>query len=106
MNKVPSKFDKVYQFYISIKDVHPKIWRRILVADTTSLDDFHYIIQIVMSWSDTYLHCFNIRGKEFGINHDGGMEFADDPEEIRLGDFDFYVNERFGYEYNFNDNWG
>lgn len=75
------------------------------MSESTSLVDFHYILQIIMSWSDTHLHCFNIRGKEFGIYRDGGLDFDDDPREILLADFNFYAGERFIYEYNFNDGW-
>ncbi len=28
-------------------------------------------------WSNTYLHCFNIRRKEYGIEYEGGMDFED-----------------------------
>ena len=105
LSGIDSKLGKIYQFRICIKNVHPTVWRRVLVNEFTSLADFHYIIQILMSWSDTHLHCFNIRNKEFGIYHDGGMQFEDDPRKIYLGDFNFYVNERFIYEYNFNDDW-
>jgi hypothetical protein len=105
LSKIDSKLGKIHQFRISVKNLYPPIWRRLLVNEFTTLADFHYILQIIMSWSDTHLHCFNIRGKEFGTYHDGGLAFDDDPKKILLADFNFYVSERFTYEYNFSDDW-
>lgn len=105
MSKVDSKLSKIYQFKISINKVYPTVWRRILLNENSTLADLHYYIQISMFWSDIHLHCFNIRNKEFGIYHDGGMLFDDDPKSLKLKEFCFYVNERFTYEYNFNDDW-
>ena len=35
---------EIYQLRIVLKDVSPLIWRRILVKDTTSIADLHYIL--------------------------------------------------------------
>ena len=45
----------IYQFRLSIKDISPAIWRRVLVRSDSTLADLHYIIQILMSWSNFYL---------------------------------------------------
>jgi hypothetical protein len=42
--------------------------------------------------------CF-IHGKDYGIAHEGGIFFSDDPKQIRLADFEFRLRERFLYEY-------
>jgi len=58
-----------------------------------------------MGWTNSHLHRFLIHGKEYGIAYDGGMGFADDPQQIRVADFRFRLRERFLYEYDFGDNW-
>ena len=83
---------KNYQIKLWLRGLHPVIWRRILVNGNTTIADLHYIIQISMYWSDTYLNCFNIRGKNYGIYHSGGLTFEDDPNEICLNDFNFINN--------------
>lgn len=95
----------IYQLYLWIKDVTPLIWRRFLINSETTLADLHHMIQISMGWSDTYLHQFIIHGKSYGIYHEGGLYFADDPTTIYLRDFQFRLKERFIYKYNFYDDW-
>ena len=48
--KVKKKFNKVYQFKISLKEIKPPIWRRIQVPDTYSFWDLHVAIQDSMGW--------------------------------------------------------
>ena len=59
----------------------------------------------MFSWTDSHLHRFVIRAKEYGVAYEGGVSFADDPEKARLSDFRFRPLERFGYLYDFGDNW-
>jgi Plasmid pRiA4b ORF-3-like protein len=39
---------EVYQLKITLRDVRPPIWRRVLVTDATNLNQLHWIIQIAM----------------------------------------------------------
>ncbi len=81
------------------------IWRRLLVRSDSTIADLHYTLQIVMGWSDAHLNLFHIHGKDFGVYHDGGMYFADNPEQVLLSAFGFRTRERFLYEYDFGDAW-
>lgn len=96
---------EIYQLRIYLKEISPMIWRRILVPDCISIADLHAIIQIAMGWENSYLHRFDIWGKEYGIAYEGGISFQDDPRNISLKDFSFRINEKFVYEYNFFDHW-
>ncbi len=71
----------------------------------SSIADFHRTLQIVMGWTDFHLHQFIIRGREYGMPRHFGPLFQDDPWKVKLGDFRFRRFERFGYEYDFRDNW-
>lgn len=42
---------EVYQLKITLRDVRPPIWRRVLVTDATNLNQLHWIIQIAMGWT-------------------------------------------------------
>ena len=101
----PNTLPDIYQLLIVLRDVSPIIWRRILVTDDTSIADLHAILQIILEWSDDHLNQFIIRGKSYGVYHNGGLSFADDPKRVYLKDFQFRPNETFRYEYNFNDGW-
>ncbi|OTE95386.1 hypothetical protein BCS42_15815 [Crenothrix sp. D3] len=95
----------VYQLKVWLIGISPMIWRRLLVRSDSTITDLHYTLQIAMGWSDTHLNLFHIHGKDFGVYHDGGMYFADNPEQVLLSTFAFRTRERFLYEYDFGDAW-
>jgi hypothetical protein len=95
----------IYQLHIFILGISPMIWRRIKIRSDSTIADLHYIIQIVMGWTDSHLHRFIIHGKHYGIAQIGGMWFSDDPKVVKLSDFGWRSRERFLYEYDFGDNW-
>lgn len=97
--------DAAYQFRVWLRGISPMIWRRFLVRSDSTIADLHYILQLVMGWTDTHLHTFVIHGKDYGVYHSGGMAFADDPTTVHLRDFQFRLHERFLYTYDFGDNW-
>jgi hypothetical protein len=82
-----------------------KVWRRLLVPSDSTIADLHYTIQIAMGWSDVHLNRFHIHGQDFGVYHDGGICFSDNPEKVPLSAFGFRTRERFLYEYDFGDEW-
>ena len=104
MAPIPSTL-MIYQLKVVLRDVTPMVWRRLLVASTTTIADLHAIIQIAMGWEDHHLHQFHIYGKTYGVYRDGGMSFADDPHQVTLADFRLRAGERFLYEYDMGDFW-
>jgi hypothetical protein len=95
----------VYQFKVVLRGISPMMWRRLLLRSDHTVADLHYAIQIAMGWSDSHLHQFHIHGKDFGVEHEGGVGFSDDPAKVHLADFGFRLRERFLYEYDFYDDW-
>ncbi len=61
-----------YSVKIALRGVSPMIWRRLRIPGSTSLAEFHQIIQIVFGWNDDHLHLFHIYGKDYGISYLGG----------------------------------
>ena len=78
----PTKSLCVYQFKITLKNIRPLIWRRLLVRSDTSLAEFHDIVQIVMGWKDCHLHQFSIEGQIYGqySDSDFGLPMLDESE--------------------------
>jgi hypothetical protein len=106
--------NKIFQFKISLKEIDPLIWRRILVPATFSFWDLHVAIQDSMGWVDYHLHVFRIRRKhshsdiEIGIPNED--MFDDEQEilpgwEIPISDYFDDVGVTFIYEYDFGDGW-
>ena len=85
----------VYQFKVALRGISPMIWRRLLLRSDHSVADLHYAIQIAMGWSDARSNGFHIHGKDYGVAHEGGLTFSDDPEGVRLAQFRFRLHERF-----------
>jgi hypothetical protein len=95
----------VYQFHIALRNISPKIWRRLELSSGHSLADLQRVIQISFGWSDEYQHRFCIRHHHMGASRPGGLLFFGNPEEMTLAQFAFRKDERFTYEYNFFDGW-
>ncbi len=96
----------VYQIRISIDNIQPPIWRRILVKDNITLDEFHEIIQITMGWEDYHLYNFRINNQHYSIPTDNFFEISDyNSEEILLRSVVKKEKQKFRYTYDFGDNW-
>ena len=101
----------------------PPIWRKVLVNETLSFDDFHIVIQILFGWENAHMYRFSPKGwqsrPEISYNYDDdfGLETplspADtfpygeryDAEEIKLSDYFAAPKEKITYIYDFGDNW-
>lgn len=90
-----------YFIKIALRDVSPMIWRRLWIPGKTSLAELHGIIQLSFGWDNEHLHQFHIYGKDYGISYSGGLAFSDNAYKVYLDDFNFDVNDKFTYEYNF-----
>lgn len=101
----PLRSVQLCQLKAVLRNCSPKIWRRILVTDDTTIGQLHTIIQIAMGWQDLHLHRFRIYGKEYGIYREGGILFDDNPFQVKLSDFKLRPGERFEYEYDMGDFW-
>lgn len=73
---------EVYRLHILLREISPAIWRRVLVRSDSTVKDLHYIMQLLMGWSDYHLNRFTIHGKGFGVFHVGGTGFSDDPSVL------------------------
>jgi hypothetical protein len=89
----------IYQLKVVLLGVSPMIWCRILVRNDSTIANLHFILQIVMGWTDIHLHRFRIHGKPCGIDRIGGISFRHDPHKVQLKDFRFRLNEHYLYEY-------
>jgi hypothetical protein len=102
---VASSCPAVYQIRVVLAGISPLIWRRLLVGEHTSIAELHTVLQIAFGWSDEHLNRFTIHGREYGVYHEGGPWFRDNPRQVRLAHFAFRPGERFRYEYDFIDAW-
>ncbi|MBE0478992.1 plasmid pRiA4b ORF-3 family protein [Candidatus Aerophobetes bacterium] len=105
------KFDRVYQFKITLKDIKPLIWRRIQVPETYTFWDLHVAIQDAMGWLDYHLHEFEMAhpssksGVRIGIpDEDFGQDIIPAWNE-KIAKYFSLENQLADYTYDFGDNW-
>jgi len=90
---------------VSLKDVKPLIWRRLLISSATDLSELHEIIQIAMGWTDSHLHQFIVGTERFGVS-DPDFEDGTTPEKgHRICSLLKKEKQWITYEYDFGDGW-
>lgn len=98
------------QVHISLAEIEPAIWRRLIVPADWTLDQLHLGIQAAFGWANSHLHEFLIGGLRYGdvaTLSDGAFDDdarVFDSTEVRLRDFQGDCVE-FLYLYDFGDSW-
>jgi hypothetical protein len=97
----------VYQFKVTLEGITPVIWRRFLVSSNITLDKLHDTIQIIMGWTNSHLHMFEVNWQVYGDPEDD--EYGDlgtlDEASYRLRKVLTVEGSRIRYEYDFGDSW-
>ncbi|MEV2273875.1 IS1096 element passenger TnpR family protein [Nonomuraea africana] len=88
----------IHQLKITLRGVHPPVWRRVHVPSTATLDQLHEVIQVAMGWEQQHLHVFGKGDLEYGDN-------ARDETMVTLAAVIPRVGDRLGYRYDFGDFW-
>ena len=99
------------QLRVTLAEVEPLVWRRLVVPGTWHLGQLHLVIQAAFNWWNYHLHEFRIGGLRYGdleTDDDGG--FSDSPRlfdecDVRLLDFGRGSGTAFTYLYDFGDDW-
>jgi len=99
-----TQIEEIYQLHIRLGGISPMVWRRILIRSDSTLEDLHLIIQILMNWTNYYLHRFTIRGKEYAVSRMYHV-CLNEAKQTTLQDLRLRINERFVYEYSFFEWW-
>ena len=99
------------QIRVTLAEIEPPVWRRLIVPSAWRLDQLHLAIQAAFNWWNYHLHEFCIGGLRYGdpeLLEDGSLE--DDPRvfaenEVRLRDFSPQHSSTFTYLFVFGDCW-
>lgn len=97
------------QIHVSLDEIEPTIWRRLVLPSNWNLEQLHLAIQAAFNWWNYHLHEFQIGGLRYG---DVGLltedAFDDDPHVFDFHDVhlrDFELGAVFRYLYDFGDSW-
>ena len=110
---MPSIDQTIIQAKVTLQDIEPPIWRRLLLPPSLNLAELHHVLQAAFGWRDQHLHEFIIGGLVYGAP-ELADEAADEDDrrtfeatDVHLRDFDLYhvPDPRFLYHYDFGDSW-
>lgn len=98
---------KIIQMKVTLEDSKPPIWRRILVGDHLTFEELHYILQLIMDWTNSHLHMFQLGELIIGDPEadETGMLGTQDERKAKLSQYHFSEGDKFIYEYDFGDSW-
>lgn len=95
----------IYQLRITLLNIYPPIWRRLLVPADMPLKRFHDVLQIAMGWQDCHLHQFIVGDVRYGIV-DPELDPAMKTEaRVKVRDILPKAGATIVYEYDFGDAW-
>ena len=98
----------MYQLKLTLQDIRPPIWRRVLVPAKARLNCLHDVFQIVMGWTDSHLHHFETDAACYGVLYagldDDGIEIIDS-SGVSLDSLLKAEGDSLLYRYDFGDNW-
>lgn len=97
----------VYQLKVTLKDIEPPIWRRILVKGDATLFKLHRIIQLAMGWEDYHLHEFVVGEECYAVPspEDPWPMETKNEKRAKLSKVAPAEMARFVYEYDLGDSW-
>jgi prevent-host-death family protein len=104
-----SRSSEIYQIKITLRNIRPPVWRRVLVSSDFTLGQLHEVIQTAMGgWIDYHLHAFDVAGTNYGVPLEPGEldwgETISDESRVRLADI-IGAGSKFRYTYDFGDDW-
>lgn len=94
---------QIFQLKMTVCDIRPPIWRRLLVSSDTNLGKLHGMLQLLMGWQNYHMHQFTVAGREYSLPV-FGLGVADE-RRVKLGHLITAPKARILYMYDFGDSW-
>jgi hypothetical protein len=96
-----------YQLKITLRDVRPPVWRRLVVPANLPLPILHVVFQVAMGWTDSHLHLFRLGDEVWtpASEEYDSDSLGEDTEGVALSELAPGKGSRFVYEYDFGDCW-
>ena len=116
MAKARTKLDLAHvqlQLKITLLDLRPAIWRRLLVPATIKLPKLHTVLQLAFGWTNSHLHAFRLGEDSYQANPPkdafaalfGSDAQHHEEKKFRLCDLLHAPEDWLIYEYDFGDSW-
>lgn len=100
----------IYQLKVTLEDIRPPIWRRVLVESGMKLDQLHLVVQAIMPWENYHLHSFETKEGSYmpKMPDDGFPAFdlpAQDESKAKISDLLTQEKSWIRYIYDMGDGW-
>ncbi|MDD2970903.1 MAG: hypothetical protein PHE02_02070 [Lachnospiraceae bacterium] len=59
-----------YVIKVTIENLHPPVWRRIIIPERITFEDLHDVLQIAFGWENDHMHDFSLPDEEKRIGMD------------------------------------
>lgn len=115
MAKAPAPLDPVrvqLQLKVTLLEIRPPIWRRLLVPAKLRLSQFHTVLQRAFGWTNSHLHAFQIKDDSYEAFYPEswsedlpGPGQRYDEKKFHLSDLIHAKGDWLTYEYDFGDSW-
>ena len=96
-----------YTLKISLLEISPPIWRRLVVPSNITLPPLHKVLQVAMGWKNYHMHSFvvgeTLYSDETMVEMSMGMPVVNE-RGVLLSDI-VQKTPHFVYEYDFGDGW-
>jgi hypothetical protein len=102
---VVKKDRAICQFKVTLRNIHPPIWRRIQVWEDTTLAQLHRVLQMVMGWEDCHLYEFRIGSNIYAVRNLDDESKIIDVKRTRIHNVIQHVGTEFEYVYDLGDYW-
>jgi hypothetical protein len=99
----PEPGDAILELKVTLRDVTPAVWRRLLVPAAMRLDRLHDTIQVAMGWTNSHLHAFRADGADYGPPYPD-LDYRDE-RKAKLQGLVAEPRDRLVYNYDFGDDW-
>ena len=99
--------DRILQLKVVLRNIQPRIWRRLLVESNRTFAHLHAVLQWSFGWRESHLHDFEVAGVRVAEPEPDFDEGAPpkNPRTTRLSDLVTGGVTRFLYRYDFGDDW-
>ncbi len=98
----------IYQLKVTLRNIRPPIWRRLLVPRDMTLDALHDVLQTAFGWMDEHLHQFVVGDKFYGVPHPDCHDLGAPMKDECQARLRYVIGGRarkLVYEYDFGDGW-
>lgn len=92
----------IYQLKITLLQVRPSCWRRVLVPASSTLGTVHDVIRIALDWGSEHLHGLQVGNTSYG---DPAFDIGDDEDTVTLAEVFTRRRKKISYIYDFGDTW-